>query len=281
MLLQSFAQQKTLSNLDSLRIWSDILYSAKLEDTRRIASENVELLMNRLVAAKELQQESIHPNIIALKIPDQNIYIYTWQVELLTQEFEYKGIIRFENGSIKKLQREKRDITRIRREEFHETNWYGAVYYHILPQAFGDKKYYLLFGFTQNEMGEKFKIIEPLLCGNNQVNFGKPVFPYIDEDKEKSTYNRVIIKYSQSGNCMLKYDEIDKEIVYDHMIAYEDVNSPEVSQYLPDGSYEAYKYQEPDWSYIPKLKVEVQKSAPREKPILDNQTKDIFGKERK
>ncbi len=280
-LLQSKAQQSNLVSLDSLRIWSDILYSAKLEETRRIASDHVESLMINLIEKNILNQESLHPNIVVLKIPDQNIYIYTWQVELATQEFEYKGLIRLDNGIIIQLSREQRDISRIRREDFNPSNWYGAVYYHILPQSFGDKKYYLLFGFTQNQLGEKYKIIEPISISNGSANFGLAIFPYIEEDKEKSTYNRVVIKYSQTGNCMLKYEELEQEIVYDHMIPFEDMNSPEITQYLPDGSYEAYKYENNKWNYISKLKIEVQKTAPRDKPILDNSSKDIFGKVKK
>ncbi|MCC6817237.1 MAG: hypothetical protein IT267_12550 [Saprospiraceae bacterium] len=278
-LLYVNAQKTELSSVDSLKIWSDILYSGKLEETRIIASLNVENLLTRHIQNNDIGD--LHPNIIVLKFPDQNQIICTWQVEMATGEFEYFGLLRNQKGEITKFKREIRDYTRIRREEFNEANWYGAVYYHILPQSFGKENYYILFGFAQNNLGERFKIIETINFKDGKPLFGSPVFPYTDQDGEKSDINRVIIRYSQSGTCLLRYEEVEKQIVFDHMINFQDTNSPEGSNYLPDGSYEAYEFKNNHWKYISKLNVEVQKTAPREMPILNNNDKDLFGREKR
>lgn len=273
--------QNSLSANDSLRVWSDVLYSAKLEQTRNIASDKVKEILNRLILTQSLDKENLNSNIVCLNLPEQNLEIYSWQTEKATKEFEYHCLLKNSNGEIVVFNRESRDYNRIKREEFDHNNWYGAVYYHVIPQSFGKKKYYVLFGFAQNSQGEKFKIIETLSLANKKVLLGLPVFPYIDEDKESTTYHRMLIKYSQSGSCLLRYEELEKQIVFDHMISHQDFNSPESFSHLPDGSYEAFEYNGSDWKYIPKLKVEVQESAPREKPVLDGNSKDLFGQEKK
>ncbi|NOT36399.1 MAG: hypothetical protein HOP11_03360, partial [Saprospiraceae bacterium] len=220
-------------------------------------------------------------NIIRLKVPDKEIEIFTWQSEKATKDFDYHCLIKNEDGSLLKFTRENRDYSRIRREEFNKDNWYGAVYYHILPQSFGNQNYYILFGFAQNSSEEKFKIIETISFNTNDLKLGLPVFPYVDKDKESTTLNRMLIKYSQGSNCLLRFEEVEKQIIFDHMIYYEDFGSGTMGSYLPDGSYEAFEYKGKTWKYIPKLKVEVQSTPPRERPVLDGNTKDIFGKDNK
>ncbi|MEP7195846.1 MAG: hypothetical protein ABI851_04960 [Saprospiraceae bacterium] len=276
-----FAQERGLSSNDSLSIWSDILFTSSLVKTRTIAAEQVELQLKKLLLENKLDSNLLNSNLVRLKIPDKQVEIYSYQFEEEKNRFQYAAYIKLENGKVIQLKRENRDYQRIRREEFDETNWYGAVYYHILPLVFGVDRYYILFGFSQNANGEKFKIIETLKIDNDKIKFGLPVFKIVDDANEEETINRQIIRYSNNSTCLLRYEEEDRQIVYDHIITYDDPNAPNMKFFLPDGSYEAFELNNNNWTYISKLKTESAETAPREKPILDNKSKDLFGKDKK
>ncbi|MEO6189337.1 MAG: hypothetical protein ABIO44_02205 [Saprospiraceae bacterium] len=280
-LSSTIAQNTVMSSNDSLEFWSDVMFNAHLGKSRGMASKQTLNILTRLVESKHLDDTKLNPNIVKLKFADQNIELYSWQCELDNNQFEYYGFVKKSDGTIESLTREVRDYNRIRTEEFNSTNWYGAVYYYLIPKTFGLDKYYVLFGFAQNENNEKFKIIETVKINNNELIFGTPVFDIKDEDGESHTYNRQIIKYSQSVNCQLRYEELDSMIVYDHIINYQDPIAPQIQNYFPDGSYEAFEYSQNQWKFISKLKTESVKDAPREKPVLDNKTKDLLGREKK
>jgi hypothetical protein len=61
---------------------------------------------------------------------------------------------------------------------------------------------------------------------------------------------------------------------------YQDPNEANRTYFYPDGTYEGFEFRNGNWKYIEKLKVEIQKSAPREKPVLNDKSKDIFGREK-
>ncbi len=267
------------NSTDSLEFWSDVMFNAKYAKHRILAAPIVKRILISQVQNNQLDTTRLNADIVRIRIPNSRIELFTWQVEG-NSEFDYHGFIKYEDGSIEILNREQRDILRIRREQFNYANWYGAVYYHLIPVDFNQSNYFILFGFAQNSNQEKFRIIEVVSFKNGQVVFGKPIFESLDQDQEKELLYRQVIRYSNSASCALKYDEKDSTIIYDHIMNYQDPNEANRTYFYPDGTYEGFEFRNGNWKYIEKLKVEIQKSAPREKPVLNDKSKDIFGREK-
>ena len=55
------------------------------------------------------------------------------------------------------------------------TDWYGALYYKIIPFENGNKTEYLLLGWDGGTAGSNYKILDVLVLGKKSVRFGSPV----------------------------------------------------------------------------------------------------------
>ncbi|MFN8330009.1 MAG: hypothetical protein U0T81_02130 [Saprospiraceae bacterium] len=271
--------QKIISPNDSLAFWSDVMFNVHDPTHRELAAVRAEDLLYRLLRDGQLDESRLNPNIIRLELPHYKSHLFTWQCEK-NNLYDYFGYYVDSLRNIVRFHREPRQYDRIRNEQFDSDHWYGAVYYHVLPYTFGEESYCVLFGFAQNELKEKFRIIEIMDLHKGIVRLGIPVLKLKDEQGEEFTAQRQVVRYSSTANCVLRFEPDNDMIVYDHIITFEDPMAPGVSSMLPDGSYEAFQYHNGKWNYISKLQTEIQNSAPREKPIL-NQKKDLFGRDKK
>jgi hypothetical protein len=121
-------------------------------------------------------------------------------------------------------------------------NWYGALYYKILPIEYNGKTEYTLLGWDGGTSESNFKIIDVLTFVGNTAKLGSPLF------KQKNSFSkRVVFEYADKSTMSLKFDEPLNRIVYDHL-------SPEVpslkgvySYYVPDFSYDAFVWEEDSW----------------------------------
>ncbi len=275
----NFCQTGPDNSNDSLTFWSDVMFHSEIARFRQFASTKVDDIIFRLLSSQKLDTNSLPQNIVRLKLPNSNTELFSWQCELENNSFNYFCYVKFPNGRVIKLNREERNLNRIRNEEFDDHNWYGSIYYYIIPIKFGTDPYFVLFGFSQNSNKEKFKIIETLKFDGERIKLGVPVFKLSEESGDEEIFRRQVIKYSSNANCQLQFESKDSLIVYDHIIHYQNPNNPEVDNYYPDGSYEALNYSNGVWSYISKMSTESMPAAPRSKPVLDSKTKDLFGKD--
>ncbi len=271
-----FCQSESWLPSDSLDFWSDVMFNSKKYEYRDLGAQHVKDFLSRPQLIHS--NPKLNPNIVKLMPVDGLFQLYTWQYEGQEGNWIYDGVMVLKSGALIKLTREERDYERIRFETFNADTWYGAVYFYLIPKTFGSDDHYILIGFAQNGNNEKFKIVEPLSLVNGRPIFGKAEFIALDEDNKKEIRNRIVIRYSQEANCSVTFNEAENQIVYDHITSYEDPNSPNLIRFIPDGTYEAYDYKNGVWNYVEKLKNTEVKTPPREHPILDNKSKNIFGK---
>lgn len=273
----SFGQNVIVTDKDSLGFWSDVMFNSRFPKHRILAAGKVSDLFKRVVEKGSIMASELNSNIVRLAPEDLSFEMFTWQYEGENNVWNYDGLVRLKSGKVYVLSREQRDYDRIRFEEFSPENWYGAVYFHLLPETFGKEDYFMLFGFAQNSRLEKFKIIETFHIKNDQIIFGSKEFKIKEENGDEILTNRHVIRYSQQSNCTLTYEPKSKMIVFDHITKYETPNQKNVFMLVPDGTYEAFNYQSGKWKFDPYLPTTKMEEAPRERQILDDRPKDLFG----
>lgn len=120
--------------------------------------------------------------------------------------------------------------------------WYGALYYKIIPVEKGSKTLYTVLGWDHNSSLSQVKLIDVIYFSGNEVKLGSPIFKV-----GKETKKRVFFEHSKRATMYLNYEADRKRIMMDHLSP----ESPSMvnfrSFYVPDLSYDAFVYKGSKW----------------------------------
>jgi len=121
-------------------------------------------------------------------------------------------------------------------------NWYGALYYKIIPITKGNRTMYTLLGMDANNSMSNIKVIDVLYFTGNSPRLGSSVFKTNDGTKK-----RIFFEYSKKAYMSLKYEKEYKRIIYDHLSPETPSMTGFYSYYVPDFSYDAFIYYKNKW----------------------------------
>lgn len=238
------------------------------------------LFVRTLVRSLQIRNSFYYPfaaleGVSKLYAPDSTFRIFTWNISFDDYYARQRGAIqiRTNDGSLKLIPL--RDFSEFTADVMDsvrtKANWVGAVYYDIVKTTYNGKNYYTLIGFDRNtEMSNK-KWIEVLTFdAKNEPVFGGQYFSFEKDSAKRAPQFRYSLEYKKDARAILKYDEDSKLIIVDHLIS--ETDEPENKwSYVPDGDYEAFKWQNGKWVHIDKLynyKLE-EGQAPVGDPLLD------------
>lgn len=238
---------------DSLKIFSDrMIQSASAAERFRADS----MFVRGLVRALQVPYSFSYPfdsirTVSRLYAPDSSFRIFTWQLKKDEYVYLQKGAIqmRTTNGSLKLYPLFDYSMFTPAPEDSIRSvnNWIGAIYYNIVMKEYGGKKYYTLLGFDDFSISSNKKWIEVLTFNHR----GEPVFggSFVYPDSAKQTAGaRFCMEYKKETGTLLNYDPSLDLIVFDHLIS--ETDEPEKKNtYIPDGSYEAFRWQQGRWVY--------------------------------
>lgn len=127
-------------------------------------------------------------------------------------------------------------------ETLEADNWYGALYYDIKDVQKGRKTYYTLFGYDANNDRSTVKLLDVLYFVGKNPRLGYSFF-----ETDKGYAKRVYFEHSSKSVMSLKYDKNQDLIIFDHL-SPEAPNLVEFREfYVPDMSYDAYKFENNKW----------------------------------
>jgi len=122
-------------------------------------------------------------------------------------------------------------------------DWYGALYYSIIPFNNSGKLYYAVLGLDLNGMFTNRKVIEILsFDAGDGIRFGAPVINTGD-----GLHHRMLFTYSSEVSMMLRYEAGSGRIVFDHLSPSEPSFAGIYQYYGPDFSYDALEIREGIW----------------------------------
>ncbi len=183
-----------------------------------------------------------------VEAPDGKFRLLTWNVahEDGSNRFEGFLLVRDKNRHVLYELRDMTEkIAMPLSKKLNAENWYGALYYTVIPPLEKRGKYYTLLGWKGFSKVETRKVIEVLSFNGPVPVFGAPVF---DEGKLKSS--RKVFGYSFQSSMSLKWDEANKAIVLDHLSPMKPEFAGQAAFMGPDLSFDAYVWYKGHWSYL-------------------------------
>ncbi len=139
--------------------------------------------------------------------PDKTFRIFNWNVCFQDGSHKYYGILQFAKGgknSVLLLNDHSDRIENPEQKILVPEQWYGALYYKIIPFKMGDNEdAYILLGWHGKDAQITEKVIEVLYMDNQKnVVFGGRVFKQYKEELN----TRVIFRFSSSASMVLRYE---------------------------------------------------------------------------
>lgn len=235
----------------------ELLLNSKLEALRaatnddEIESLNIDF-KNEMLSFLKLEGAFSYPitklkTIALLDSPDKLVRIINWNLEYSDMSYSYCGfVMRWDesNEEVKITELiDKLDPYTVKPTGIIDAkNWYGALYYKILPFMRNSKTEYLLLGWDGGTTMSNFKLIDVLSFNGSALKLGSPVFK-----QKKSVVNRVVFEYSENAKISLRYEDKYKRIVFDHLSPESQGLEGVYSYYIPDMSYDCYFFDDEMW----------------------------------
>lgn len=184
------------------------------------------------------------PYFSHLKSSDKVFDIFNWNISFEDGSFEYFCLLRLnETSEIIEFTDNSDKFYNPETKKLSSKDWFGALYYEIIPVK-AKPNYYTLLGWDGNNSYTTKKIIETMEIKGNQIIFGLPVLK-----NENETKSRVLFEYSSKAVMSLKYDDKEKLIIFDHLAPFQEGADDFYEFYGPDLSFDGYKLKKGEWIY--------------------------------
>ena len=184
-------------------------------------------------------------SVAILDSPDGKIRIVNWNIEYPDMSYAYSGFIMVkENKNIRifALNDTYDAYAKKPKGTIDCSDWYGALYYKIIPFENGNKTEYLLLGWDGGTTGSNFKILDVLVVGKKSVRFGSPIFV-----SNNILQKRIVYEYANEATMTMRFEDKYGRVVMDHLSPEAPALEGIYSYYVPDLSYDSYVYNGAYW----------------------------------
>lgn len=182
-----------------------------------------------------------------IKSPDQKMMIVNWNVEKDDQSQEYyafvvERITKSNTITVHQLRDNSMLLAPRPEEMLDKNNWYGCLYYSIIPVEKSNKTYYTVLGWDGLFSTSNMKLIDVIHFSGNSLKIGAPIFKM-----GSTTLRRVFFEFSEKATMSLRYDNSKSRIVFDHLIPETPALKGFYDYYIPDFSYDAFVFENGKW----------------------------------
>lgn len=257
--LLSFAKNEETDTffVNKEKIIADILLelrSAPDDGTREFINEKLQT---------ELESILEHPGIMdypfeswktmsTVTSPDGEFRIFNWNVEDEDlSHSHYCYVVRPIRGKksfrVYKFKEDKMTLPPRPTNTLTPDMWYGALYYKIIPVPKGSRTYYTMIGFSGEDRITNQKIIDVFYFKGKNLRIGYPLFQESKDSKRLT--RRVFLQYSEKAVVSCNMNEKLGGIVFDHLVPEQKNLEGMYDFYIPDMTYDAYKWSGSYWEY--------------------------------
>lgn len=160
------------------------------------------------------------PQLSDLRSSDDYFRLINWNVPLDDQTHRYHAFIQFfdkKSKAIKtvELKQGYRGVEDEHRKVFNENDWYGALYYDIIPakgMKKNNKRTYMLLGWDGHNRYSRIKLVDALIITANSVRFGADLF-----DIPERNAKRMILEYKHDAAVSLRFDSKTNAFVFNRL----------------------------------------------------------------
>lgn len=192
---------------------------------------------------------------------DQTIALYSWVVPLNGLTI-YNALLQLNSGGMKLLKTTSSTETIDKLQIYTADNWYGALYYGLIPFKSNKNTYYAILGWRNRQEAHQ-KVIDILSFEGGEVTLGKPLFEHIHIDdytgeKRSELKTRAVFEFDSRVSMYLEYNAQKRRIEFDNLSPMEVVDGIILS-YGPDFSMNAYRLRHNKWLFVEDIKVKSKK----------------------
>jgi hypothetical protein len=271
-----FAQDSTLydyekelaRNLNKLR-------GAESNSDKELYNNEFRAILEKMITSEEAISYPFSQlnSIGVINSPDKMMRIINWNVE--QEDFSHKYycyvLWKEEKGNDYHFQ-ELKDISFGMAMQPSETisaeQWYGALYYKIIPVKKRNKTLYTVLGWDHFTEMSTAKLIDVIYFVGNDVKLGMPIFKAGSEIKR-----RMFFEHSEKTSMYLNYESDRDRIMMDHLSP----ESPSMANfrefYVPDLSYDAMEFDGKRWNLIEDV-IGVNPAVDKEKQVVYTKNED-------
>ena len=218
------------------------------DQARDSASVRVRQLLGEVLRSDSAMQARFKEvPITHVDAPDGAFRLFTWNVGHADGSYRYEGFLLTagKNGTqLHELRDMTEQIAKPESAQLRPENWYGALYYDVVPVKHGRRTYYTLLGWKGYSTVETRKVIEVLQLGGNTPRFGVPLFT-----ADKKRQSRRIYGYTAQGKMLLRWEPAHKAIVLDHLSPTVPELAGQAAFMAPDLSMDSYTWEKDRWQY--------------------------------
>lgn len=188
------------------------------------------------------------PLTASLRSSDKVFRMINWNVPSDNQSHQYFCFIQYYNKKSKQVELfeltdKMKEIPDLQRSVVRASDWYGALYYDIIPVKRKGRTYYALLGWDGHNGLTTRKIIDVMRFSYNRPpRLGMGVFVM-----EKGRPKRIVFEYSSDVVMSMRYDKRKKQIIFDHLSPRQPELEGQYQFYSPDASYDAFVLKRGKW----------------------------------
>lgn len=252
----TFGQKSQLTE-ETLELWASQMVNDSIEHRRVAFSDSLKTALIVLLGQSKSRSQKFDAlkSVAVTTALDDRFRIFSWQVFLSESQYKHEGIIQFlkEDRDLVILNDQSDHIYNPHKKSLRPEEWYGALYYRIVPFKSKKTTQYLLFGFDSSTGSENTKIVDVLAIDKNgNLEFGAPIFNFITQNVSQ-TFHRHFHQYDQNAKAVLRYDPSLEMIIFDNLIPWQSKEVGGKLTYVPDGSYQGYILKKGEWHLVDKI----------------------------
>lgn len=240
---QNIAQNISMveAELELAHLLSELRNAINDEDK----TEKNEIFKAKLETVLHNEQALLYPfsrltTVGFIDSPDKQMRIINWNVE--QDDFSHKYncfVLHIDKRSKKHYVSELIDNSTVAQIQpsgiLTSGEWYGALYYKIIPVKKGRRIIYTVLGWDYYSSLSQVKLIDAIYFTGKNVKIGNPIFK-----SGKQSKNRIFFEHSKKTTMSLKYETQRERIIFDHLSPESPTMKKFKSFYVPDMTYDAF-----------------------------------------
>lgn len=194
------------------------------------------------------------PKLTDLRSGDKFFRLLNWNLAMDDGTFRYYCFMQHYNRKEKQfvvteLKRGYRGIEGEDRKVFSDRDWYGALYYKIVPSKMkkkSRKRTYMLLGWDGHNEFSTIKFVDVMVLTPKGIRFGEDLF----DIPHKTNIRRLILEYKADASVSLQYDEKLERFIFNKLVPMEAdlLGLPEF--YIPLLEFDALEWKRRKWTLV-------------------------------
>lgn len=223
--------------------------AARTDGARDSISQLIGAGVDALLHANDVFKADLqHLPLSRVDAPDGKFRLITWNIPYSNGTHTYEGRLLVQEADRRVVYHLKEGdpqagipLTR----KLGTSDWFGALYYTVIPCKVGKRTYYTLLGWKGHDKLETRKVIDVLSFPKEVPTFGADLF-----DDGRAKHTRKVFGYNAQGSMSLRYEPQNAAIVFNHLapIQQEFASKPELLG--ADLSFDAYVWHKQEWHLL-------------------------------